>query len=272
MRGSGRIFQRGNIWWVAYSHRGKEHRESSGSRKEADAKRFLKKRLGEIHAQTFIGPSQERVKVSELLDGVIRDYKLNERKSLHTLEHNCKHLREAFGFDRAIDVTETRIERYKERRLSEAAAPASLNRELAVLRRAFNLGVKQKIVNRAPTIEMLKERNVREGFVERADFEALAKHMPEYLRDFARFGFLVGWRLREIASLSWAEVDLEERLLWLRIKNSKNSRGRMVALEGDLYDLILKRLKLRAVTSPTGETMLSRYVFHRGDGKVVGDF
>ncbi|MHC4619738.1 MAG: tyrosine-type recombinase/integrase, partial [Planctomycetota bacterium] len=37
-------------------------------------------------------------------------------------------------------------------------------------------------------------------------------------------------------------------------------------------DLILKRLKLRAVTSPTGETMLSRYVFHRGDGKVVGDF
>jgi hypothetical protein len=31
MRGTGRIFQRGEIWWVAYYANGKERRESSKS-------------------------------------------------------------------------------------------------------------------------------------------------------------------------------------------------------------------------------------------------
>ena len=46
MRGFGRIFKRGDVWWLAYCHRGKEVRESSHSTKEADAKRLLKKRSG----------------------------------------------------------------------------------------------------------------------------------------------------------------------------------------------------------------------------------
>ena len=48
MRGIGRTFQRRSTWWIAYSHRGKEYRESSGSTSEAQARKLLKKRVGEI--------------------------------------------------------------------------------------------------------------------------------------------------------------------------------------------------------------------------------
>ena len=48
MRGLGRIFKRADIYWIAYFHRCKEYRESSQSTKESDARRLLKKRLGEI--------------------------------------------------------------------------------------------------------------------------------------------------------------------------------------------------------------------------------
>jgi hypothetical protein len=51
MRGQGRIFQRGDRWWIAYyapvEGKSAEQRESAGET-EAEAKRLLKKRLQEI--------------------------------------------------------------------------------------------------------------------------------------------------------------------------------------------------------------------------------
>ena len=61
MRGMGRVFERGEIWWVSYYHRGQEIRESSKSRRKPAATRLLKKRLGEISARTYVGPTEERV-------------------------------------------------------------------------------------------------------------------------------------------------------------------------------------------------------------------
>ena len=61
MRGMGRVFKRGSAWWVGYYHRGKEFRESTGSESEAQARRLLKKRLGEIGRGRLIGPVEEKV-------------------------------------------------------------------------------------------------------------------------------------------------------------------------------------------------------------------
>ncbi|MBN1443140.1 MAG: tyrosine-type recombinase/integrase [Planctomycetes bacterium] len=271
MRGQGRVFRRGEIWWCAYFRRGKEFRESSGSTKEADAKRLLKKRLGEIHAGSFIAPAKERLTVPELLEAVVLDYEVNGRKNLRNVRAHIKRLEAAFGFDRAIDVTEERIERYKLSRIEEGAAPATVNRELAVLRRGFSLAVQRRLLNRSPRFSLLREAPPRQGFVERGDFARLAEALPEPIRDLASFAFLCGWRKREITSLTWAEVDLAERLVWLRSERSKNGRGRVLPLEGELLELIEKRKRLRVVTKPSGETSLSPLVFHRGDGKPLGD-
>ena len=54
MRGMGRIFKRGSVYWIAYYHRGKEHRESSHSESENEARRLLKKRIGEVGTGRFI--------------------------------------------------------------------------------------------------------------------------------------------------------------------------------------------------------------------------
>jgi integrase len=267
----GRLFKRGEMFWIAYNHRGREYRESAGSTKEADAGRLLKKRLGEIQGNRFVGPSQERVTFSELLDGLILDYQNNRRKSLSTLEAHLKAVRAAFGLDRAVDVTEARLERYKADRLADGKAPATVNRELAAIKRAFHLAVKQKRITAAPTVGMLAEHNARQGFLERGEFEAVVQRLPESLQDFARFGYLCGWRKREIASLTWADVEREGRVIRLRPEASKNGEPRMVALEGDLWDLIEQRWTARGFTKPDGGTALSPLVFHR-DGEPPGDF
>lgn len=61
MRGLGRVFKRGSVFWVSYWHRGKENRESLGSENKTEAKKLLKKRLGEIGRERLIGPTEEKV-------------------------------------------------------------------------------------------------------------------------------------------------------------------------------------------------------------------
>jgi hypothetical protein len=58
MRGMGRIFQRGSIYWIAFYHRGKEHRESSKSANESVARKLLKQRIGEAGQGKLVGAKQ----------------------------------------------------------------------------------------------------------------------------------------------------------------------------------------------------------------------
>jgi integrase len=91
-----------------------------------------------------------------------------------------KHLIPFFGRHRmmsAIDAIE--IERYKEARLAAGAAPATVNRELEALRRAFTLAVRHGLLPSRPHVERLAEDNVRTGFFEREQFEALLTHLNE---------------------------------------------------------------------------------------------
>src|SRR5437660_806392 len=86
MKGFGRIYRRGAICWIEYWHRGQQFRESSGSGREGVAAKLLKKRLQEIGRGRFVGPSEERVLLTDLLDGLTVDYELNGRRSLKTLK------------------------------------------------------------------------------------------------------------------------------------------------------------------------------------------
>lgn len=44
----GHIYPRGSIYWIKYYRNGRPYQESTKSEKEADAKRLLKEREGEI--------------------------------------------------------------------------------------------------------------------------------------------------------------------------------------------------------------------------------
>jgi hypothetical protein len=49
-------------------------------------------------------------------------------------------------------------------RPAAGASNGEINRELALLRRAYRLGLKAERIYRAPVIRLLEERNVRQGF------------------------------------------------------------------------------------------------------------
>ncbi len=106
-------------------------------------------------------------------------------------------------------ITTPRIEAYIEGRLAEGVANASINRELAALKRMLNLGARQTPpkVDRVPYIPMLKENNIRTGFFEHDEFLIFRDALPSYLKGFFTFAYKFGWRVSGITGLKLNQVD-----------------------------------------------------------------
>src|SRR5262245_46066986 len=190
-RGSGNIYLRGSVYWIRYWRRGREFRESSGSSNSDVAQKKLDKRMKEIWAerqglQAFV-PKAEKVYVDELLDELEKDYKLNGRRALAQFQSHLKPIRAAFGDMRAVDVTPGIIDDYIDDRLAgdrrariHPRSAGTINRETRLLGQAFKLGIRRRLIVTAPHIRRLSENNVRQGFFEKPEFEAVVAQLPEY--------------------------------------------------------------------------------------------
>jgi hypothetical protein len=139
MRGMGRVYQRGRVWWVEYYFNGLQKRESSNSERESDAERLLKRRLGETGKGKLIGPTAEKITFEDLAKDLVTDYQINKKRSLRSVDLSVRHLRKFFGMDRALQITADRIRLYIASRQEDRASNASINRELSALGRAFSL-------------------------------------------------------------------------------------------------------------------------------------
>jgi len=195
----GSLYKRGNVWWIKYSDRkGKVIRESTKSTKKMVATRMLERREGEIAEGKMPSIYFERTTYDQLADDLENDYRINGQGVRH-VKNRRLHLDEAFGGMSSVQITTAVIKGYIADRLEAGASNATVNRELAALKRMYRLGAQQTppIVANVPYIPMLKEKNRRKGFVEHSQFKALHAAAPSYLKGFLQFGYLTGWRKGE---------------------------------------------------------------------------
>jgi hypothetical protein len=79
----------------------------------------------------------------------------------------------------------------------------TINIELATLRKALKVAQEHGKLGKVPAIKMLKPAAPREGFFERAQFEAVCRALPDALWVVVRIGYLYGWRLKsEVLTLT----------------------------------------------------------------------
>lgn len=249
-------------WWIAYYYRGKEIRESSQSQDEREARKLLKRKVtATLSCETI--PREHKLNFEDLARDLENDYRVNGRRTLADLSYRVGHLRELFGIERAVDITTDRGRAYQRKRLGERAAPATINRELAALRRMLSLAFNAGKLPRLARIEMLEENNVRETFLEHSRFMTLLGNLPEHVKDLVEFEYLSGWRQGAVKRLQWSDIDRENRTATLRSTNSKNKTAWILPLTGKLLEIIERRKNDRRLDCP--------YVFHR-NGKQIKDF
>jgi integrase len=260
------------VWWVRFSYRGKDIREGSWP-SEREARRKLRTRIKAIRGDRYVGPAEEKLSVGDLLDALAVHLEVRGA-SLRSAAPHIKAARAHFGMERAVDLTAARIERYQQEELAAAQpkAPATINRVVGTLRQAFRLARKQERLGRMPVFPMLPEQNVRQGFVDPAAFDRLAAALPPDLADAARMAYATGWRKGQLAALRWEHVDRTNKLIMVPGTITKNGKPQALPLEGQLWALVEHRWQRREVRRKGRPVYLSPFVFHRGDGKALGDF
>ena len=263
-RGDGGIYRRGQTWWIKYYLNGKAAYESSKSENDAEARKLLRKRLGEVENGTS-NPDAEKVTVAELADDVVTDYRVNGQDSLDKAIRSANRIKKFFGNAKAHGVRGDRVKQFIAKRQTDGAANSSINRELAFLKRAFNLGIESEKIVRKPYIPMLEEHNVRRGFFEYPEFVAVRNACPDYFKPVVTFMYYTGWRPDEIFNLHWNQVDLSAEEIRLDADTTKNDDGRVIVLDGELLECIQAQWDRRKVAEVPGysPTLLCPYVFHR---------
>jgi integrase len=269
--GLGSIYRRGDRWAIEFWKDGVQHRESARTSSETEALAHLRKRVDESAQNRYVGPRAERVTVKALLALVAQDYATTGNRSSRTLKFRVAALESELGHLRAVAVSSGAIEAYKSKRLGDGKAKATINRELACLRRAYRLASQSRppliSANRVPTINLYPENNVRQGLVSPEDYLALLARLPDPINDAVTLGYLSGWRRAEVLGLTWSEVDRTRGLITPPAERSEN-RG--LPLSPALAALIEKRWQARLVSDPNGPRVCDR-VFHR-EGEPVRDF
>lgn len=267
-RGTGRIFQRGSIWWIKYHRNGKAYRESSQSTERGTAEKLLRSRLGEIADDRFVGLAPKKVTVGDLIDLVAEDYRITGKRSIKDLEWRAdKHLRPRFGKLKASQFGSLQIKRYINDRRVESASDATINRELAILQRGFTLACQADppLIIRAPHFPKLDLDNARSGFIEESQYLALLEALPDHLKCLLVVGYHCGNRLGELRRLEWPMVDFAAREIRIPAKLAKNKKGRVVPIYGDMALWLQKQWEEREYA----DGMKSRRVFH-WHGKPIG--
>ncbi len=283
-RGTGSIFKPkgSSFYWVAYLSGGKRRYESTRSTRKGDAQALLTDRLGAVQRGVVVTPKMGKITLGHGLQAVVNDLTMNSRKSVaHTQRRIDKHIlyqpatrkapaRGYFYADRRLNtITTTDLTSYIAHRLGQDASPASCNHELATIKRAFRLATRAGELVTMPHVPMLKLDNVRQGFFERAQFDAILAHLPAHLHPPLTFMYITGWRRSEVFSLTAPQVDLQANVVRLEPGTTKNSEGRTFYLADALRTVLTQQLDAIAMLKRQG--VVTPYVFHYPDGRPIRD-
>ena len=158
------------------------------------------------------------------------------------------------------------------RRDEEHAAPTTVQREIAALRRMFRLGYKvtPPKVGQLPSFPELTVQNSRSGFFEHDEFERLRKELPGHLRPLVTVAYWLGWRLNELLGLQWRQVNLDRGTVSLDAGSTKNGEGRLAYLPPEALG-VLKEWREQTTAIERERGIIVANVFHK-DGQAVRDF
>jgi integrase len=233
-----------SVFWCKYYVDGQPRRESTGTDKETEARRFLKDREGSAVKGEPILPHANRIRYDEIAADLREHYKSTGERDEVEAGSRLKHLDAFFRGRRIMTIGAELAASYALNRQEEGASNGTINRELAVLIRMLRLAYKYGKLLRLPMIEKLKEAGPRQGFFEAEQFAAVRRRLDVDLQVAVAIAHAYGWRMQsEVLTLERRQLDLEAGTLRLDAGTTKNGDGRVVYLTTELKAMLAAQLE-----------------------------
>ncbi len=204
----------------------------------------------------------ENCRMSDQFDLLQKDH--DKKASGPFTEYRLRRLRKELGKIRVVKLTPAQIEGYAEDRLDEIRIlkdgtgrpthPATVNRELELVRRALNLGKRATppLVHHAPFVQMLRVENIRTQTITHEQYLELVGALSAPERYAAIIAYHTGWRLGVIRGLRWDQVDWKEGVIRRPIEQDGKKRVGTAPIYGDMHAALKACMEVE-----------SDYVIHR---------
>ena len=243
-------------WWMSLMIDGRQHCESTGTSNKRLAQKILDKRKGEIAEGRFNLPKSNPPLLQEWAEQFLGS--IAHPNTKRTYSSCIQMLLNFFGDARLSQITPDRIEQFKLSRRRDGAGPATINRNLAVLRQMMKLAARQRLIARTPfqEVDFCEERSSRRQphVLTFEDQKTLVAAAPPLLRTLIVLLTETGLRVgREALPLKWDDVDRLNGVLYVR--QSKTRAGIRAVPLSNLCTTVLA--EWRRLTGPE----ISPYVF-----------
>jgi len=226
------IYPRGKMWWIDfYDQKRKRIQESSHSSNRRDAVRLFTLRRSEVLRGVYKPPV--KTSFGDFGKRYMEHAKANKRSWLRD-QQMLEQLSNFFGKERLLtEITPFQIEGYKLDRRAKVSG-STVNRELALLKRMFNLASTWDLfpdANPVRKVKFFREFNTGTRVLSPAEEKSLIQNASPYLQDLIRFAVNTGLRIGEIFALCWPSVDLKRGIL--TVFSSKTQKIREVPINSE---------------------------------------
>jgi site-specific recombinase XerD len=248
-------------WYYDFMYNGVRYRNRGGTTK-TQAIRALDKKRSEV----FNDDHGLVIKIGNpKIDSFAAKY-LARRKHLRFHKRDALSVRKLlsrFKGKKLLSITASDIEDYITFRMSDGLSNATINRELACLKRMFSLAIKwgDAKYNPVKDIDFLEEPPGRTRFLSIDEAQSLIFNASDHLKPIIITALNTGMRLSEILSLKWNQVHIENVIdPMIEITETKNNKKRFIPLNETTVEL-LKSIRTKNTDS--------EYVFLGTHGKAL---
>lgn len=259
---SGYVFEENGKWYARVTLRGsfgKRKNIKRTAKSKSDAKRLLRHLLVEIEKNGLKSLESAKLTFNDLAEYYKLHYVkepeyLNDRKvsGLRDWKRRTNMVgifSKYFGQRKVKEITYDDLLTFRAKRLStpkpngKQRSITTMNRELACLRRIFNIAVRQDWISKNPfnrgesliDVSAEKQREKILTFDEELRLLSACEHpQRKHLRPLIIALLDTGARKSEMLKLQWKDTDLNKRLITLQALNTKTLRTRKVAITSRL--------------------------------------
>jgi len=176
------------------------------------------------------------VRFEKLVRVFIDDYSKINKKSWQRDETSSKPLLEFFHGKNLSYITQGRVNRYKAQRLSTTSglkkpiSKATVNRELAFLKKMLNFAVEEKMLDKNPLTgyKLYPEPLKKFRTITSDEYQKIYSESTESLKLILDIAINTGMRKSEILNLKWENVDLDNG--YILVVETKNDENRTIPI------------------------------------------
>ena len=239
------LFRRNKVYWFSYQFDGRRVHKSLKTENKKLAERRYASAISEIadgkyHEATFA----RKTGFKDMAEKYLSEH-------AHSRDpYTLKRLSEFFDGYRISEINTKLIAEYRHDR-SKVVKPATVYQELALLRRMFNVAIKEWEWVRDNPVSRLSfavgNKNARDRWLTNEEEQRLLVYAtnPQWLRPLLIVALHSGMRQGEILHLKWQDVDFARKLLY--VVKSKNGEKRSIPMSETLHE-VLKSIKVRDIS------------------------